>query len=144
MNLGLQAPVHGIRRKQVQDATKIHKRLHPASHLQRGPTRQRKSTYKAPAPTYTRQGSTCQSPQPKAVARGGEVGPAESQVRPNLDWHQSRCTLADDLFLSSQRRLSKFPYLKMTGTNRSSYKRGLHLPSQAFNFSFSYTFKEEK
>ena len=57
--------------------------------------------------------------RPKAVAKGGQVGPAEPLVRPNLDWHQSRCVLAGYSPLSSQRRLSMFPYLKMAGTDLS-------------------------
>jgi len=60
--LGLQAPIRGIRRKKAQDAIEIHKRLHLASHLQRGPTRQSKPTNEALAPTYTEEGPPASDP----------------------------------------------------------------------------------
>ena len=53
----------------------------------------------------------------KAVARDGEVGPADPMGRPNLDHLSSRCILAGSLFLSSQGRLQAFPYLWMAGTD---------------------------
>ena len=68
--------------------------------------------------------------RPKAVAKGDKVGLAEPLVRPNLDWHQSRCVLAGDSPLSSQRRLLMFSYLRMAGINLSSYKRASTHPSQ--------------
>ena len=37
----------------------------------------------------------------KGGARINKVGPAEPQVRPNLDVHPSRCILAGDSLLSS-------------------------------------------
>ena len=58
------------------------------------------------------------------------MGPAEPVVRPNLDWHQSRCASAGDSPLFSTRRLSMFPYLEMAGTDLSSYKRASTYPSQ--------------
>ena len=53
MILELQAPIRGIRQKHTKDATQMHRISNPTSHLQRGPTRPSKSTYKGPAPTYT-------------------------------------------------------------------------------------------
>ena len=76
----------------------------------------------------------------RAVAKGSQVGPAEPLVRPNLDWHQSRCASAGDSPLSSSRRLSTFPYLEMAGTDLSRYKQGLHTLSHiSHSLSFSYT-----
>ena len=53
----------------------------------------------------------------KGGARINKVGPAKPQVRPNLDVHPSKCILAGDPPLSSQRRLSMFPYQKVAGTD---------------------------
>jgi len=53
----------------------------------------------------------------KAVARGGEVGPADPMGRPNLDHLPSRCILAGSSFLSFQGLLQAFSYLWMAGTD---------------------------
>ena len=51
-----------------------------------------------------------------------------------LDFHQGE----KDSLLSIQRRLSKFPYLRMVGTDLSSYKRILHSPSQGIHLFHSH------
>ena len=55
MILGLQPPIHEIRKKHTKDATQVHEISNPVSHLQRGPTKQDKSMNKAQAPTYNQE-----------------------------------------------------------------------------------------
>ena len=62
MKLGLQAPIRGIRQKQTKDTTQLHRIPNPASHLQREPTKQSKSTNEAPAPTYSQEGPLTSHP----------------------------------------------------------------------------------
>ena len=91
MILDLQAPMCGIRQKQTQDAMEMHRKSNPASHLQRGPTRQSKPTNKAPSPTYTEEDPPASHPakddgerQYQGVGRppgSAEPGLAPVQVR---------------------------------------------------------------
>ena len=70
-----------------------------------------------PGPDILEKGTDLAVTHAKAVARGGELGPANPMGRPNLDHLSSRCILAGSLFLSSQGRLQAFPYLWMAGTD---------------------------
>ena len=77
---------------------------------------------------------------PKAAEKGGQVGPAEPLVRPNLDGFPAPSALEERLPLPSQHRLSTFPCLSQLETDLFTLYKGLHTPSQwIHSFSFSYT-----
>ena len=79
--------------------------------------------------------------QQKTVIRGGRVGPAEPQVRPNLDWFPAPSTSEGTLPPPSQRRLPAFPRFSHPGTDLSTlYKEHSHtLSSIHHSFIPSHT-----
>ena len=141
MILGLQAPIHRLRRKQTKDATQFHRISNPTSHLQRGPTKQSKLTNEAPAPTYTREGPLTSRP-----AKDGDQATEWGWLNPRFGrtWTGSRpaqlrkegCHRHPNVGCQRSRAfLTKEP-------TSPHYIRGLHRPSQVIhNF---HLFNKEK
>ena len=76
----------------------------------------------------------------KSVGKGGRVGPAEHQVRSNLDGFLAPSALEGRLPPPSQRRLSTFPHLSQPEIDLFTIYKGLHTPSQwIHSLLLSYT-----
>ena len=141
MILGLQASIHGLRRKQTKDIIQLHIISNPASHLQRGPTKQSKPTNEAPAPTYTREG-----PLTRHAANDGDQAAEWGRLNPRFSrtWTGSRpaqlrkedCHRHPNVGCQCSRA-----FLTQVPTS-PHYIRGLHTPSQVIhNF---HSFHKEK
>ena len=140
MILGLQAPIHGIRQKHIKDATQMHRISNPASHLQRRAHRSEKTNEQSPGTDVILKRAHLAVTHPKAAEKGGQVGPAEPLVRPNLDGFPAPSALEVRSPQPSQRRLSTFPHLSQPETYLFTLYKGLNTPSQCIHsLSFSYT-----
>jgi hypothetical protein len=71
-----------IRRKHAEDVEEVHRRSHPASHLQRGPTWQGKPTNKGDEHPKDKDKTHMSVPWPKAVASGPTWGSADPRLYP--------------------------------------------------------------
>ena len=138
MNLGLQAPICGIRQKCTKDATQVYRKSNPASNLQRGPTRQSKRTNKTPAPTYSEEGPPTSHPSKGSGQRWqcgagrtpGSAEPGRVPVPPQL-WKEG-CHRHPNIGYQHSR-----PYLTREPTS-PHYKRASTHPLKALNSFHSF------
>ena len=136
----MQAPIHGIRQKHIKDATQMHRISNPASHLQRRAHKSEKTNEQSPSTDIILNRAHLAVTHPKAAEKGGQVGPAEPLVRPNLDGFLAPSAMEGRSPPPSQRRLSTFPHLSQQETYLFTLYKGLHTPSQCIHsLSFSYT-----
>ena len=146
MILGLQAPIPGIRQKHTQDATQVHRKSNPASHLRRGPNCQNKTDVSNPGTDLPEKRTHSPVSLQKSVGKGGRVGPAEHQVRSNLDGFLAPSALEGRLPPPLQCRLPVFPRFSHPGTDLSTlYKGPPHTLLRHSEFhSFHHIHKEKE
>ena len=136
----MQAPIHGIRQRHIKDTTQMHRISNPASHLQRRAHKSKKTNEQSPSTDIILKRAHLAVTHPKTAGKGGQVGPTETLVRPNLDGFPAPSALEGWSPPPSQRRLSTFLCLSQPETDLFTLYKGLHTPSQwIHSFSFSYT-----
>ena len=133
----MQEPIHRIRQKHTQDATQVHRKSNPASHLRREPHCQNKTDISNRGTDISEKRTHLAITLQKMVVKGGRGRLAEPQVRPNLDWFPAPSASEGRLPPPSQRRLPAFPRFSHQGTDLSTLYKG---PPQTLSSHSQFSF----
>ena len=121
----------------------MHRISNPASHLQRRAHKSEKTNEQSPGTDVILKRAHLAVTHPKTAGKGGQVGPTETLVRPNLDGFPAPSALEGRSPPPSQHRLSTFQCLSQPETDLFTLYKDLHTPSQGIH-SLILIHKEEK